>query len=116
MPPAHHLVPGTVLPIGSLSGNPSLSYQLYGEGVAVLPDPSNWDASAEYDYADDLTSSDLAWEWLRRNEAYDRDYQALAAAEADVQSLTDRIRQHWRLFYPARSSASFSRSVCTLAA
>lgn len=104
MPLVHRLVPGKLLPIGNLSVNPSLSYQLYGEEFAVLPDPSNWEASAEYDYAEDLIASDLAWEWLRRNEVYDRDYQTLAAAGADIQTLTDKIRQHWRLFYPGRSS------------
>jgi hypothetical protein len=74
------------------------------EGVAVLPDTSQWWSSTEYAYAEGLTASDLAWEWLRRNEAYDRDYQTLTSSEEHVQSLTDRIRQHWRLFYPARSS------------
>ena len=38
----------------------------------MAPDPSQWRASASYDYFDDLGISDLAWECLRRNVDYQR--------------------------------------------
>ncbi|WP_080918440.1 transcriptional regulator domain-containing protein [Manganibacter manganicus] len=69
----------------------------------MLLDPSQWWSSAEYAYAEDLTASDMAWEWLRRNEAYDRDFEALTAADDSEQSLMEEIRRHWGLFCPARS-------------
>ena len=43
----------------------------------MTPDASTWRSSAEYDHLDALTASDLAWEWLRRNEAYDADFETL---------------------------------------
>ena len=70
----------------------------------MLPDPSGWRATNDYSHAEKLSASDLAWEWLRRNEAYDRDYQKLMSEESDVSSLREELRQQWRLFYPARPS------------
>lgn len=68
----------------------------------MTQDPSDWRSTVDYGYVEQLSASDLAWEWLRRNEAYGRDFKALTSADADVPLLTERIRQHWRLFYPAR--------------
>ena len=47
-------------------------------------DPTGWLSSAGYDYVHDLTASDLAWEWLRRNKNYAKDYAALVRAGADT--------------------------------
>lgn len=69
----------------------------------MTPDASTWRSSAEYDHLDALTASDLAWEWLRRNEAYDADFEALAASEAQP-GMSDRIRQRWGLRFPRRPS------------
>ena len=43
----------------------------------MTPDASIWRFS-EYDHLDTLTASDLAWEWLRRNDAYDADFEAVS--------------------------------------
>ena len=75
----------------------------------MTPDASGWRSSAGYDHVEDLTASDLAWEWLRRNDAYDHDFEALAHADADPQKLTDKIRQHWGLRFPGRSFDCSSR-------
>lgn len=69
----------------------------------MTPDASAWRSSADYDHVDALTASDLAWEWLRRNDAYDEDFGMLADAGVDQQPLTDRIRQRWGLRFPGRS-------------
>nr|WP_221775503.1 DUF6499 domain-containing protein [Sphingobium yanoikuyae] len=66
----------------------------------MTPDPSQWRSSASYEHVDDLTASNLAWEWLRRNEAYDEDFAALMQTDADLELLTDKIRQQWRLRFP----------------
>jgi len=71
----------------------------------MTPDASQWRMSAHYDHVDDLTASDLAWEWLRRNDEYDHDFEALGAADADRQMLSERIRQHWGLRFPNRPSS-----------
>lgn len=47
-------------------------------------DITGWRSSAGYDYVRDLTASDLAWEWLRRNKDYQQDFVALATAGADT--------------------------------
>lgn len=69
----------------------------------MTPDASAWRFSANYDHVDVLASSDLAWEWLRRNDAYDADFEALARVGADRPLLTERIRRRWRLRFPCRS-------------
>ncbi|MGV1954189.1 MULTISPECIES: transcriptional regulator domain-containing protein [unclassified Agrobacterium] len=59
---------------------------------------SRWRSSEIYDYLDDLDSPDLAWEWLRRNMDYQKDY-----ARADSPSLKRELRRKWGLqfFRPA---------------
>ena len=69
----------------------------------MLPDASVWRSSARYDHVEKLTASGLAWEWLRRNEAYDQDFEAYAAPGADQAALTAEIRQRRRLRFPGTS-------------
>ncbi|MFT0875888.1 DUF6499 domain-containing protein [Rhodopseudomonas sp. G2_2311] len=70
--------------------------------MSVTPDASRWRSSANYDHVEDLTASNLAWEWLRRNDAYDQDFQALSRADADPPLLIETIRQRWGLRFPDR--------------
>nr|WP_323718364.1 DUF6499 domain-containing protein [Paracoccus aminovorans] len=81
----------------------------------MIPDASTWRSSADYDHLDALTASDMAWEWLRRNEDYDADFEAAASARGDPDPLTEQIRQRWGLRFPGRSSAAASRSTGSLA-
>lgn len=69
----------------------------------MVPDASTWHSSAAYDHLDALTASDLAWEWLRRNDAYGADFQASASCAGDPEPLTEHIRQQWGLRFPGRS-------------
>lgn len=71
----------------------------------MTPDASQWRMSAHYDHVDDLTASDLAWEWLRRNDDYDHDYEKLGSADADQRVLIEKIRREWGLRFPDRSPA-----------
>lgn len=48
-----------------------------------MPDTSLWCQESAYDYFDDLPLEGLAWEFLRRNPDYQRDYQSGAPALAD---------------------------------
>lgn len=82
----------------------------------MRPDASTWRSSAEYEHLDVLTSSDLAWEWLRRNDAYDADFEASAADQEDPATLTERIRRRWGLRFPGRSAGRPSRCAGLLAA
>ena len=69
----------------------------------MTPDASQWRISTHYDHLDDLTASDLAWEWLRRNDDYDHDFEALGRTDVDPQLLTGKIRDQWGLRFPCRS-------------
>ena len=71
----------------------------------MTPDASQWRMSAHYDHVDDLTASDLAWEWLRRNEDYDHDFGSLANPDADPQTLIEKVRRHWGVRFPDRPPA-----------
>ncbi|MCF3947361.1 transcriptional regulator domain-containing protein [Acidiphilium iwatense] len=82
----------------------------------MTPDATRWRSSARYDHVEGLTASDLAWEWLRRNDAYDEDFEALKQAEADPQSLTDKIRQRWGLRFPGGPAPTATHRTDLLAA
>ena len=71
----------------------------------MMPDASHWRSSARYDHVEKLTASGLAWEWLRRNETYNQDFEALSAKNADRAMLTEKIRQRWRLRFRGRSAS-----------
>lgn len=63
----------------------------------MVPDTSRWKTSHDYDFMDDLSVGDLAWECLRRNGTYQTDYSDLLnTAQAD-QPLPQALRQRWGL-------------------
>ena len=74
-----------------------------------MPEASQWRSSAPYDYIDELTASELAWEWLRRNEAYRRDYAVFSIAGADQNASAASIRERWGVRFPGRSIARLAR-------
>lgn len=67
----------------------------------MTPNASTWRSSADYEHLDVLTPLDLAWEWLRRNDAYDADFEASASGQGDPEPLTERIRQRWDSISPS---------------
>ncbi|WP_423734660.1 transcriptional regulator domain-containing protein [Salipiger bermudensis] len=75
---------------------------------------SGWRSSAEYDYVEDLSASDLAWEWLRRNKRYAKDYATLSKAAPDDASLKEALLDKWGLRFRGRSKAPGSKSMRAL--
>ncbi len=69
------------------------------------PDTSRWRSSPTYDYIDNLIAPDLAWEWLRRNTSYQRDYARGERSTADADHLVTLVRRRWGLTFPGRSIA-----------
>jgi hypothetical protein len=63
-------------------------------------DTSRWRSSSNYDYIDDLGASELAWECLRRNSDYQRDYAEIELRPDEAERLTEMARQRWRLHFP----------------
>ncbi|MER9955215.1 DUF6499 domain-containing protein [Mesorhizobium australicum] len=66
----------------------------------MRPDTSQWRSSSTYDYLDDLVAADIAWEWLRRNADYQRDYAEAERPDADPERLTNIVRMRWGLRFP----------------
>ncbi len=64
----------------------------------MTPDISGWRSSETYDYLDELNSTELAWEWLRRNQEYQQDF-----ARADDPTARVGLPQKWGLqFFSSR--------------
>lgn len=80
----------------------------------MTPDASDWRSSKTYERIEVLTASDLAWEWLRRNEDYDKDYQTLVGKD-DLNPLAEEIQQRWGLRFPGEPAARSTRSIRPLA-
>lgn len=97
MPPGHRLVSRRRLPSG-LRRRQAAAPTLRQRGSTMTPDTSRWRSSDTYDHLDALESPDLAWEWLRRNTEYQKDF-----AEAQSPSLMRELRRKWGLqfFRPA---------------
>lgn len=67
----------------------------------MTPDISHWRSSERYEYVERLVSPELAWEWLRRNEDYQRDFEA-AQVEPDAGTMaTEATMSKWGLRFPA---------------
>lgn len=65
------------------------------------PDTANWRSSSTYDYVDRLRAPDLAWEWLRRNADYQRDYDQIDRRIEDHDRMMMLVRQRWGLLFPS---------------
>jgi hypothetical protein len=61
---------------------------------------SQWRSSQSYDFVDGLIAPDLAWEWLRRNADYQRDFAETEQNAADSGRMTDWVRRRWGLQFP----------------
>ncbi|WP_082697569.1 transcriptional regulator domain-containing protein [Novosphingobium fuchskuhlense] len=82
----------------------------------MMPDASHWRAASRYDHVDILSGSGLAWEWLRRNEAYNEDFETFSTHIEEASTLTAKIRERWRLRFPDQSRPRSRRCIGLLAA
>lgn len=78
-------------------------------------DVSRWRSSSSYDYIDQLTAPEIGWEWLRRNESYQRDYADFSRETPPTTALIERASQQWGLRFPRRSRAERRRDKHPLA-
>jgi hypothetical protein len=67
-----------------------------------MPIGSDWRSPAAYAYIADLDPADLAWEFLRRNPAYQRDYRKSVERPATPDKT---IARRWGLPFRGRSRA-----------
>lgn len=66
-----------------------------------MPEQPNWRRQETYDYLDRLGPAGLAWEFLRRNATYRRDYDHLPS-DARLQA-NDALTAQWGLRFPDES-------------
>jgi hypothetical protein len=101
MPTWHRALPTAELPSGGPVENPFFLHNHLRKGrIAMTPNAAGWRSSAAYEHIAEMSPSDLAWEWLRRNDAYVEDYRELSEGKTDIQTLTDKIRRRWGLRFP----------------
>lgn len=66
----------------------------------MVPDTKEWRTSSGYDFMDEVDTDSLAWECLRRNEDYQKDFSnSLASAQA-ARNQAENIRTRWGLRFP----------------
>lgn len=69
----------------------------------MVPDTREWRTSSTYDFMDEVDTDNLAWECLRRNEGYQKDFSiSLAPALTDSKQI-ESIRTRWGLRFPRPS-------------
>lgn len=60
----------------------------------------DWQASETYEYVNNIPAAGLAWEFLRRNEDYNRDYAELMSQKRAAKDQLDHFSTHWGLRFP----------------
>ncbi|UBS34104.1 DUF6499 domain-containing protein [Altererythrobacter sp. N1] len=68
--------------------------------INMTPDTKEWRSSSTYDYWDDADVDALAWECLRRNQKYQRDYADISKAPLTADTETEAIGNRWGLRFP----------------
>jgi hypothetical protein len=82
-----------------------------------MPSGSDWRSSAIYEYLYELDASELAWEFLRRNPDYQRDYRANPRTELVADDGAERSARTWGLRFRDQSGIAFGSGVpCLVAA
>jgi len=64
----------------------------------MIPNLSQWSTTSIYTYVERLSVAGIAWEWLRRNSGYQRDYAAIHHLDSDI--MPERLAAKWGLQFP----------------
>lgn len=82
----------------------------------MKPDTSRWRDNISYEFFDDLPIEGLAWECLRRSDAYQRHYLAIVREGTEREPFSTEAQERWGLRFrgPTRPvSIDARRSVVT---
>ena len=63
----------------------------------------DWRASTAYGHAKSIPAAGFAWEYLRRHEDYQRDFQTISRMTDPAVRRLERFSQRWGLRFPVRS-------------
>jgi hypothetical protein len=80
-----------------------------------MPPVRQWRSDAAYAYLNELEPAELAWEFLRRNPNYQRDYQTATDATADQAELSESLIAQWGLRFRDPSGSSSGQRTGRLA-
>ncbi|WP_456763209.1 transcriptional regulator domain-containing protein [Bradyrhizobium sp. USDA 4011] len=70
---------------------------------------ADWRSAEAYPDARKAESVDIAWEWLRRDREYQRDYQLLVSGE-ESSAMAEQFRRKWGLTFRRRSAKDVRRA------
>jgi Family of unknown function (DUF6499) len=85
-------------------GNPYQYRVISGSNMPTTPD---WRNAAAYAYLQNLNRAELAWEFLRRNPNYHRDFRAAARRASGQVDFPERLTRRWGLRFPCRSAMAW---------
>ena len=115
--PSPHLLHAAFSPIRKLPvavpGNPSQYRVIAGSNMPTTPD---WRNAAAYTYLQQLNRAELAWEFLRRNPNYNRDFRAAARRTSGEADFPERLTRRWGLRFPCRSGVARGQGAAGLVA
>jgi hypothetical protein len=94
-------------------GNPYQYRVIAGSNMPTTPD---WRNAAAYAYLQQLNRAELAWEFLRRNPNYNRDFRAAARRTSDQADFPERLTRRWGLRFPCRSAIAWRQGIPHLVA
>jgi hypothetical protein len=119
----HHVMPSLRLPQAAFSrfrklpvtgpGNPYQYRVIAGSNMPTTPD---WRNAATYAYLQNLNRAELAWEFLRRNPNYNRDFRAAARRTSGQADFPERLTRRWGLRFPCRSAVARGQGAARLVA
>ncbi|WP_427144821.1 transcriptional regulator domain-containing protein [Rhizobium pisi] len=75
-----------------------------------MSEEESWRSESAYDYIDTLTTSELAWEFLRRNPDYRSAFQALRSSGRWSDEIATAFAQQWGLCFRGRPRHHWARA------
>jgi hypothetical protein len=63
----------------------------------------DWRSPAAYQFANSIPAAGFAWEYLRRNDEYRREFQAITASSEPESERLEAFVQRWGLRFSNRS-------------
>jgi hypothetical protein len=81
-----------------------------------MPTTPDWRDAAAYAYLQNLNRAELAWEFLRRDPNYNRDFRAAARRTFDEAAFPERLTRRWGLRFPGRSAIAGGQGTAHLVA
>lgn len=81
-----------------------------------MPSGVDWRSAAAYAYLNDLTPAEIAWEFLRRNPNYQREYRTAVSQIPDEEKIPDEEASLWGLRFPGRPGPPRGQRAAALAA